>query len=229
MDYDHYNKKQSAHSCKVFKKVYSYIKNKLLYNGPVINLVNPQERLEESLKNLSDVTNENLNTIQDAMKSQNLIVNENLNKTKQRLEDTLLEMSRISSSNFEITAEDSSTALLHLEETLSQKQAEIENRVISLEILSQMKFDSTKNSLIQHIKNSKNANTIHFNNILEKLSMMCNLDLSAISKSGNEIKAHTHTELQTLINMFQNMDKRMEKVEKVLDFYVQVSYLYKLQ
>ena len=226
MDYDHYDKKKRAKSySQNIKNAYKYIKVKLLYNGPEINLVNPQERLEESLKNLSEITNKNLNTIKDTMKSQNLVVNENLNKTKQRLEDTLLEMSRISSSNFEITAEDSSTALLNLEETLFQKQTNIENRVVSLELLTQLKFNSTKDSLIHHIKNSTNANTVYFKNILDKLNIMCNLDLSVITESGNEIKAHTHSELQTLIKMFQTIEKRMSRVEKTLEFYVQVNKL----
>ncbi len=137
-------------------------------------------------------------------------MNEKLKSSKQRLEDCLVELSRKTETNFESNAEDSNDALDSVEAKLTRLLVDVSNKLFSIEILFATSIRSSRESIIQHIKNSNLIVTNNFRMVFERLNIKESV------KDGTrqiEPKSNQQNELKDIINLFNTMNKRVDKIE----------------
>ena len=188
MRFEEYNYEHNeSRFVKSIYKLKELIQKKLNSSTVEINLVDPQTRLEESITELSAKNDKEFKLIKETFYSQMNDINEKMSNTKQRLEDCLVEMSRKTVANFETSADDSSAALLGVESNLLLSQNQIKNNIFALDVLTNNKFFSTKQSLIQKIKNSDHKNLLLHDSIVSKLNKMLEMDLTQISSNTTSI------------------------------------------
>lgn len=223
MDYSSYrphvqNRKIKNILCvKYTNKALKWMKEKLESKELEINLVNPQTRLEESIANLAEMTAKKFEIINAKLEKQTIEVNNKLNKSKQRLEDHLTEMSRKTKTNFEQTAEDSSSAMTSLEENLKGLLHDVQNKLNKLDMFVSVKFGATRQSIIDHLKNNNAMIGNNFRVVFENLSVLMKVDISEMYKKSNMTGAGNKNEMQDITNMLTAFNKRMGKLEKMIE------------
>ncbi len=226
MRYTRYNYDKNENRLSKAMHAYSrFISSKLHSSSPDINLVDPQTRLEESLAQLAADSHKSFKLIKDALHDQMIEVNDKLNNSKQRLEDCLVEMSRKTDDNFENSAGDSSTALLAVERNLAHSQTRILEAVCSLECLISKRLRSTKDSIIQHIKNSDRLACGQHNAVLDKMNLMLNTDMSHTTESSNRITEQTVSEFRVVTSMLSGIEGKMNLFQDNLDEMSRVRFL----
>ena len=226
MRFEEYNYEHNESS--LVKSIYrlkELIQKKLSSSTVEINLVDPQTRLEESITELSAKNDKEFKLIKETFYSQMNDINEKMSNTKQRLEDCLVEMSRKTVANFETSADDSSAALLGVESNLLHSQDQIKNNIFALDVLTNTKFYSTKQSLIQTIKNSDHKNVMHHDSIVSKLNKMLEMDLTQISSNTTSIYEYLNTEFNRVKQVLTVMDGKMNVFQKHIEKMFEVNLI----
>ncbi len=165
----------------------------------------------------------NFKTIQESIDKNIYEMNEKLKSSKQRLEDCLVELSRKTETNFESNAEDSNDALDSVEAKLTRLLVDVSNKLFTIEILFATSIRSSRESIIQHIKNSNLIVTNNFRMVFERLNIKESV------KDGTrqiEPKSNQQNELKDIINLFNTMNKRVDKIETNLASLYEVNIEY---
>lgn len=173
--------------------------------------VDPQTRLEDAISELSKYTNKSFKIINKTLQNQMFEVNEKLHASKQRLEDCLNEMARKTETNFENNAEDSNEALENVEKNLKLSLEDITKRLIGLNSHVTFKMMSTRQSLIQHIKNSNMMVIKNFRIMFDKLNIK-----QSVETNNRQNDQDIHEQLRVLMSKFDQVNKRFDKVENAL-------------
>jgi len=165
----------------------------------------------------------NFKIIQESIDKNIYEMNEKLKSSKQRLEDCLVELSRKTETNFESNAEDSNDALDGVEAKLTRLLVDVLNKLFAIEILFSTSIRSSRESIIQHIKNSNLMVINNFRMVFDRLNIKESV------KDGTrqiEPKSNQQNELKDIINLFNTMNKRVDKIETNLASLYEVNIEY---
>ena len=201
------------------------LKMKFNLNSMDIDLIDPHRRIDESIKVLSQKNDREFKLIKETFYSQMNDIDKKMSNTKQRLEDCLVEMSRKTVANFETSADDSSAALLGVESNLLHSQDQIKNNIFALDVLTNTKFYSTKQSLIQTIKNSDHKNVMHHDSIVSKLNKMLEHDLPQLYTSTTETSLNLNKEFKRVDQMMIRIDGKMNVFQKHIEKMFEVNLI----
>jgi hypothetical protein len=183
----------------------------------------PQTRLDNAICNLAVKNDKNFKIIKESIDKNIYEMNEKLKSSKQRLEDCLVELSRKTETNFESNAEDSNDALDGVEAKLTRLLVDVLNKLFAIEILFSTSIRSSRESIIQHIKNSNLMVINNFRMVFDRLNIKESV------KDGTrqiEPKSNQQNELKDIINLFNTMNRRVDKIETNLASLYEVNVEY---
>jgi len=173
----------------------------------------PQTRLDNAIVDLSLKTDRNFKTITEAIARNIFEVNEKLRSSKQRLEDCVVELSRKTETNFESNAEDSNDALDSVEARLTALLTSLSNQLSALELLSASRIESSRQSIVQHIKNANSMVVSNFRTVFERLNIVKNVQEAGVRVEAN---SGTQKELKDMVKLCEAMSKRVDRIESAL-------------
>ncbi len=140
-------------------------------------------------------------------------MNEKLRSSKQRLEDCVVELSRKTETNFESNAEDSNDALDSVEARLTALLTSLSNQLSALELLSASRIESSRQSIVQHIKNANSMVVSNFRTVFDRLNIV-----KSVQEAGSRVEANSgaQKELKDMVKLCEAMSKRVDRIESAL-------------
>ena len=200
---------------KTQNKIIEYLKNKFSSVEPSVELIDPQQRLEESLIELTRSTNTDIKTIRENLSHQIGEVEHKLANSQQRIEDCLVEMTCRTTTNFESTKEDSSNSIGLVEVKLDSFSAHVTQSFFDIVCLIRFCYTSLKQSVKNLIKNLDLKLTTHLVRIEDKLDLIINMNKSNQIANNDEFATVKNNLIQVsdhLIDLSHRLEKIIENI-----------------
>jgi hypothetical protein len=214
--FDNYSEMNEYKLIKSFNKILKYLKIKFSSVEPTIALIDPQQRLEDGLIELSRNTQSNLKLIRENLSDQLNDLEYKLANSQQRIADCLVEMNTKTTTNFETTKEESSDSIGIVE--------------IKLDVISNFlnrNFFDVKSQLKNHIcsfrQSFKNVISNLENNIFKRLEEIKHYLESfhdSFKKNQEEHRrefSNVHETLQSLSTKLDQVNLYLEKISEKLN------------
>jgi hypothetical protein len=202
---------------KTFEKILQFFKKTFHTVDPSVELIDPQQRLEQSMIELGRSTNSDLRSIKDSLLHQIEEVEHKLGNSQQRIEDCLIEMNCKSATNLEATKEESSNTMQLLESKIVDLHSQMANNFTSLSAAVRVSFTSIRQSFKQLIKDHDSLVAINLNRVESKLDelirLVKNIKPSNITNVSGGVSAEFYDE--SFSQLAARLDNLLEKMKSL--------------
>ena len=207
---DNFRKENEYKLIKKLNSVLKYLKVKFSSVEPSIELIDPQQRLEIGLTELSRSTQSDLQLIRESISHQLTDVEYKLTNSQQRIADCLIEMNTKNTTNFETTKEESSDSLELVQVKLEKF---LDQNFFDLKRLTNVSFSSARQSFKKIISNFEEKTFLKFKDIKQYLEGLYNF-----SKNNQEENKKEFNDIkQSIISLATKLDQANYYLEKISD------------
>jgi hypothetical protein len=198
MNYEIYNLQSKTQMTELINRLRDIIFKVFSSKEPKIILFDPQKRLEDSFKEMSIQTNNQIQSIKSLFDNQVTDVRTKLSNSQVRVEDNLNEMTRTTTSHLDILIED-----------LNQSSKKLFAKLESTET----KLDLSISKHTQRIQDDINFSKMYIDEKLDKLEAKLSLQIESVSKS---ILAYLEFFNKSFISRTNKIEQSVTKSERTL-------------
>ena len=213
LQFDSYTYDNEYKFIKLQDKIVRCLKNKFSSVEPSVELIDPQQRLEESMIELTRSTNSDLRSIRENLSHQIEEVEHKLSNSQQRIEDCLVEMTCRTTTNFESTKEDSSNSIGLVEIKLDDLTAQSFINFFDLRNLIKLGFGSIKQSFKSLFYNLELKFTTHLTRIETKIDELIGINTTNQQLTNNQFL----NEKTSLTQLFEQMNYVSHSLERLME------------
>ena len=202
---------------KTFESILNFFREKFSSVEPSVQLIDPQQRLEQGMIELGRNTNSDLRSIKDSLVHQIEEVEHKLANSQQRIEDCLIEMNCKSATNLEATKEESSNTIQLLESQINDLYKQMLNNFASLGVTVRISFVSIRQSFKNLIKTHDSLVTKHLNRIESKLDELIKLFKNNKSSNITQVSGGVSAEFydEHFSQLAIRLDNLLEKMKNL--------------